>query len=62
MALPKLIVGEPDNIADGLVSVPCWVIAVQVAVLRVSDVPKTGLKSKENNSDSVVSLYENWDI
>ena len=60
VALPKLTTGVPESIEDGLVSVPWAVIAVQDAELRVSPVFKTGLKSKEKFSDSVVYLYENW--
>ena len=60
VAFPRLITGVPERMLDGDGSVPCKVIAVQVAVLNVSPVLNTGLKSKENNSDSGTSLYENW--
>jgi hypothetical protein len=56
VALPLLIAGEPERIADGFGSRPCSVIAVQLAELSVSVGCNTGLKSNENNSDSVVYL------
>jgi len=46
--------------AEGLVSVPWAVIAVQVPDDNVSVGCRTGLKSKLNSSDSGTNLYENW--